>query len=88
MQDFPPSSSPAYKHEEQDINKSLREPGAKVWPRRSKLSKKRQRLSMEIAARWRYRLPIKNLTPHTAVSFVSALIFVLIRKPTDVYKDV
>ena len=34
---------------------------------------------MEIAAIWRYRLPIKNLTPHYSSQFVSAFFFVVER---------
>ena len=46
----------------------------------------RRCLIAKIAARLRYRLPIKNLTPHYNSQFCDSL--VLIRKPADVYKKV
>ena len=47
-----------------------------------------RRLPLNIAVRWWYRLPINNLKHITTVSFVSAFIFVLSRKPEKASKHV
>ena len=68
----PHPSSQASPHGGQDIKNSFREPCAKVLPRPPKVSNKQHTKqkswfctqAQKIAARWRCRLPIKNLTPH------------------------
>ena len=66
--------------------KTLGEPCVEVWPRPAKLSNKQftkklstgllwWRLLAEIAARWRYRLPIKNLTSHYESPFCVSFTF-------------
>ena len=89
-------------HGGQDMKNSLSEPYTKVRHLTSNLLKvlfskflilstglMRRRSPEKIADRWRYRLPIKNLTPHYNSQFcVSILFFVLLMKPAYICKHV
>ena len=48
----------------------------------------RHRLPQKIAARWRYRLPINNLTADYNSQFCEAFILDLPRKPTNAFRRV
>ena len=43
-----------------------------------------RQLPTKIAARWRYRFPLRNLTPHYNSQFCVTFLFVLVSKPSDV----
>ena len=48
----------------------------------------RRGLLPKVAARWRYRLPIKNVTAHYNSQFCDSINFVLFRKPENASKRV
>ena len=93
----------------EDIQKSLREPHAKIRPQPRNLSNKqftksffffskfhilfaclpRRRSPAELTAGWRYRLPIKNWTPHYNNQFCISFLFCYNQEARfNVYKHV